>query len=281
MRDPNRAKSSLDLRDGRALSWMSGTAGAVAVVLIGIGFNVLGYSPPSFGLARLCFVVSTLLLMAAVGIAVLRLDAPPTILAAMACLVFVAGVAVMLAALLWAAWRESDFISHRPPSTVANTATQSTAQATTAPAAPQPVSPSATHTAVDTAAPSENFRPHTGSREDPFTNVNIWKITEPYNSRTEVEADAITQRYIGRWLQLDSKVHNVSSSSSVSQHDFMVGFSVEEKPSEQVTVLARFTDTKSPAVKFFHRDDHVVVLGRIDRVAFRALVLDKCELISP
>lgn len=274
MREPNRAKSSQEPSVGRALSWTSGVAGTIAAVLIGAGFNVIGYSPPSFGLAKICFAASALLLMVAVGISVLRFEVPPPVRAAMACLVFAAGVALMLAALLWVAWRESDFALHQQPLTAVNTATPGATGATTA----------ATNAATqaETVASPETFKPGSGSRDDPFTNADVWRITEPYDSETIVEANAITTRYIGMWLRVDAKVFNVLPSFFAS-HDFTVGASVEKSNdrNKELTILIPLDETKVPAVKFLRRNQRIVVLGKISEMRRAEINLEKCELISP
>ena len=146
---------------------------------------------------------------------------------------------------------------------------------------PHPIPPSTTRAAVDTIAPAETFTPGTGTREDPYTNADVWRITEPYDSRTSVEAGAVTSKYRGQWMRIDSSVYGLDLYTA---HNFMVGMQLEDKQrhNHMMTLFAFISDTKFPAVKFLRRGDRAVVLGKIDRVEFRNIVLDEnSELIEP
>ncbi|HEX7681350.1 MAG TPA: hypothetical protein VF713_24665 [Thermoanaerobaculia bacterium] len=243
---------------------------------------MLGYQQPSFTLARLCFAASSAILFLAIAATAACIDAQIAVRVVVATLGAGVGGLFLIVGLLWTSLRQIDFDRHQqqPPATVTPQSVTPDTTSTTATSSPQPVPPSATHTAVDTIAPPETFRPGSGTRDDPFTNADVLKITEAYDSRTALEANVVTKRYIGQWMKIDAKVYNVSPGSVLNPNDVSVDLYLDVGD-HHAMIFSHFTDAKEQAVKVLRRDDKVIVAGKIGDIGYHRITLERCALISP
>lgn len=103
----------------------------------------------------------------------------------------------------------------------------------------------------------------------------------PYYELTSVEADARTNRYLGRWLKVDALLVNTSSDSN-DPHEFLVIGMLNDGPeASNIFIMTRLVDTSEPAVRTLRRNEAIVLMGKIDELGVDLVRLKDCELVTP
>jgi len=256
-------------------------AGPVALAGIGWGLNVLGYPAPSFGLAKFCFIASAVILIGATIISAVQLNTPVLIQAAMAACTFAAGIALLVAGLLWIAWRQSEQSARAegPRPTPQGDNKKSTAEALplSLPAAAAPMTathaPSTVATAVgriDAAAPASG----PGSRSTPLTDPSI--LIRTFSSRTDAEAAPFAARKIGWWLQIEGAAVNVTP----EDHN-VTAYVVFNKPYMYILSLQFSDPAQKGMVMALRQNEKIRAIGRIAEFDRMNIRLEECELLSP
>jgi hypothetical protein len=245
---------------------------------VGYGYNVLGYSPhPSFTLARWYFSISALILAAAIALTAFNVTAPLAIRVIVTTLGGAACACLLLAGVVWIAWRESEFAAHNPashatPVREAPVVTTSTPHQTVQ-SGPPPVTPEPGISEPD---------PTKGSRQNPLTTTNdaLW-LAAIYESHTKVEADVRIQRFLGQWMKATDGVVSDVMQMQFDEHVYGVSVRFDVGPSRRLTSFLVFDDRKVPRVKYLHLGEKITAIGKIYAASSSGPNLDHCELLSP
>jgi hypothetical protein len=113
------------------------------------------------------------------------------------------------------------------------------------------------------------------------------------NYKTDVEAGAALQRYLGKWMQVSGTIGNMSFADPQAKTTLFVR--VEEEPAskkksfqqtldslEKATAMLVFTDQKwIDRLVTFNHGDSIEALGKLTSVDHYGVVLQSCELIDP
>jgi hypothetical protein len=251
---------------------------------------VLGYSPyPSFALARWCFYAAGLVLALAISFTAFNVAAAPlAIRLAISALGVAVSGCIVLAAVIWVSWRQSEFTASKSSALGTQHAVPSVTTTTTNQAAAVPVTSTGATTSdvpketrddpTESVADSDPSAP--GSRQNPFVTADVRKIIKPYRTRTAFEAEPLTKRYLGRWLKVDALVFNLRK-ATYDEHEFNVTTYLNDGPATDIFVLMTFDDRTVPAVRVLDRDDRIVAICKIEKIGINEVTLTDCELISP
>jgi tRNA_anti-like len=189
---------------------------------------------------------------------------------------------MFLAGVIWIAWQESEFAS-RTAVLKSTKATPTVATTTTHGAVTREIQRAVTATASLSDSQSQNAADSDpeapGSRQHPFTTADVRKMIAPYMKLTSFEAKDRTNRYLGRWLKVDASLVNADRRDS---HDFFVVAMLNDGPeASNIFIVTHLNDSTAPSVRTLHRNEAMVVMGKIEELGVDVVKLKDCELISP
>jgi hypothetical protein len=254
---------------------------ALDCLMIGSVPTLLG-NPPSFRIASGAFYLSAVLLIGAIMFTGHEIDAPFSHRAAIVVSLMFGSLCLLVVGLMWVGVRESEYTraeTHPPPSTTsAQSANLPTGQPSQRPSPPATVTapPSSSSSSERTDSPATG----PGSHDEPLP-ITLANLAEPFDEHTDIEADALVHRYIGKWMVVEGTVINIRKDDRTGE--ISVSLMVERDRGLRMAVATMaFSDKyQEEAARALHRPSKAKVLGRIVYITDIGVSLEKSEVISP
>ena len=109
-----------------------------------------------------------------------------------------------------------------------------------------------------------------------LVNATPAELRALHKQHTSLHTQRIAEPYIGKWLKVSGRLHDVSKYSSTT---FVTLEADSPLKIPDITLKLRFDDSVwGDRLALLHRGDHVSIIGKIEEISAVTITLTDCEL---